>query len=475
MCGIVGVYDPYGKAGEIAVKAAEELQHRGQDGAGLFLNARDGPRVHKGAGFVHEVFHGMDIPSATIAISHVRYGTQGASDKKGKNQRNAAPLEIIIEGEMRGAIAHNGDLVGAMPLLEAYQERRKTDVDTELFVLRFEDSNEKGLVNRVRDALMPVANGAYSMVGIFGDALFAFRDPLGIRPLMYGKRMNGTCIIASESQALEGCQEIRDIGPGMMLILTAAGKSYEQIFATTRRAHCAFEHIYYSSPAAETDGIWDEGVRQHLGKIVAGYIDEKPDVIIPVPDSGNSFGMSLAYHLKVRPVPGLLRNHYMGRNFIVEGNRQELARKKLRLNKKVFRGAHVLFADDSIVRGDTSKELAGQAYDAGARLVDIAVSYPLWSHLCNMGINTHLHRELLGYRAEGSLKNAASLVGVRRIYVPTALDVRRAMVATAAMNGISRKESDFCMACVDGIYPIHSPLMKAIPAKAEEYAGSRSV
>ncbi len=458
MCGIVGVCDPYGKAGEIAVKAAEELQHRGQDGAGIFLQAAEGPRIHKGAGLVHKVFQNFKIPSARLAITHLRYGTQGASDKKDDNQRNASPLEITISNEIRGAMAHNGDFVGAMLLLEAYGGRRKTDVDTELFTLRFEDSKENDLVSRVRDALMPVSKGAYSIVGIFDNSLFAFRDPLGVRPLLYGRKRNGTFMVASESQVLEGCENIKDIDPGMIWIITPSGNRYEQLFKSERIAHCAFEHVYYSSPAAETDGIFNEIVRQQLGKIVARYIDKIPDIVVPVPDSGNSFGLSLAYHLKVRPVPGLLRNHYIGRNFIVEGNRPELTRKKFRLNKKAFKGMHVVLADDSIVRGPTSKELVKLAYEAGASIVDYAVSYPLWSHQCNMGINTHTNLELLGYRAGGSLEQAANMTGARRIFTPTELDVRRVLASVAATASVPRKESDFCMACVDGKYPIRSPL-----------------
>ncbi len=476
MCGIVGVYDLYGKAGELAIKAAKGIQHRGQDGAGLFLKTKEGFNIHKDAGFVHEVFHNVEIPSADMAISHVRYGTQGASEKRKENQRNAGPLEIRIHNELRGAIGHNGDFVGAMPLLEQYNGRRRTDVDTELFILRFEDSQEKNLTNRIRDALQPIAKGAYSIVGIFDDVLFAFRDPLGVWPLVYGRTEKGTHIIASESQMLKGCQYFRDIEPGMILLIDSTGeRKYEQLFESTRKAHCTFDNNYFSSPASRTNGISKEILRQRLGNIVACYIDKKPDIVVPVPDSGNSFGFSIAYHLGVRPVPGLLRDHYIGRNFIVEGDHQRLTMEKLQLNDGVdFKGLHVLFADDSTVRGDTAKEIARQAYAAGASIVDFAFSFPLWSHPCNMGINTRTHAELLGHRAGGSLEKAAELTGIRKIFVPTKLDVIRTNMGVAAMSGTSYNESDFCMACVDGEYPIHSPLLHAPLQEQKIYAETKS-
>src|SRR3989344_358695 len=409
MCGIVGIYDPSGNAGVLAIEGGNRLQHRGQDGAGLAVSTltEQGWVFVKGSGMVNDVFRDRIIPRGKIALVHTRYGTQNASAAKVDNDRDAAPLELSVNGVVRGAYAHNGDLVGAMPILERdYNGRRMTRVDSELFGLRFADSQEEELEDRVRDALLPVYQGAYALVGAFDQQLFAVRDPFGFRPLVYAQGTGGEVIVASESHACSnnGWYDIADVPPGFFLGFNS-GFLTAELFPSQRRAHCYFEWDYKARPESIIDSAGVSEVRQALGKIVAQQITvtARPDVVISVPDSGNEFGHALADCLGVPVMPWLLRGHYVGRVFITEGDRRKKTRDKLSLIGRNVQGKHVLLADDSIIRGTTMIELVAACRDAGAREVDIAVSSPLWSHPCHMGINTKSREELLGFLADGSL------------------------------------------------------------------------
>ncbi|MDO8556728.1 MAG: hypothetical protein Q7R96_06170 [Nanoarchaeota archaeon] len=249
MCGIVGVYDPSGNAGAHVVDALLRGQHRGQDGAGASFLTEQGVITHKGHGLVAEVFRNVEIPRSRLAIGHVRYGTQAASLDSTINDRDASPLEIVVNGRTLGAIVHNGDFVGGMQLLEQYNGRRKTGVDTELFVLRFVDSTAGALDQRVKDALLPVKEGAYSLIGLVGDQLFAVRDPLGIRPLVFAAA-DGVEMFASESYMCNGFQNITDVGPGSLVMVgDNHPRSYQSLFHPSfKSARCAFEFIYFSRP-----------------------------------------------------------------------------------------------------------------------------------------------------------------------------------------------------------------------------------
>ncbi|MDO8556729.1 MAG: hypothetical protein Q7R96_06175 [Nanoarchaeota archaeon] len=177
---------------------------------------------------------------------------------------------------------------------------------------------------------------------------------------------------------------------------------------------------------------------------------EKPDMVAAVPDSGNCFGSSLSYHVGVESVPALLRNHYPGRVFIVEGDRKLLTKRKISIDSHAVRGKHLLIADDSSVRGTTAAELVERCYAAGAARVDMAISFPLWSHPCKYGINTKSANELLGARVS-SLEDAAVAVGAKKFYAPTPVEVRRAIMGASRFH---LRENDLCMACVTGDYPI---------------------
>lgn len=420
MCGIVGIVSQE-PVNQQVYDSLLLLQHRGQDSTGIAT--ADGSQFHmvKARGQVREAYRTRDMRSllGTVGLGHVRYATSGSASREEEAQPFYvnAPYGLIL--------VHNGNLTNTRELTaELYNVDRRhlnTHSDTELLlnVLANElQASVTGLsldAEQVFDAVARVherVEGSYAAIAmIAGHGLLAFRDPLGIRPLVLGRRdaQNGRdeWVVASESLVLEsgGYEVVRDVEPGEAILIAPDGTlSSRQCAADPRLVPCAFEYIYLARPDSVMNGISVYDARLRLGDVLADQIASEVtagdiDVVMPIPDSARPSAMQVAQRLGIEYREGFFKNRYVGRTFIMPGQkvRKRSVRQKLNAMGVEFRGKNVLIVDDSIVRGTTSREIVEMARSAGARSVTFASAAPpvLFPHV--YGINMPTRRELIAH------------------------------------------------------------------------------
>ncbi len=418
MCGIVGVVAKQLVNQEI-YDALTMLQHRGQDAAGIITNEGDRLYLHKENGLVRDVFHSDDTMirlRGNMGVGHVRYPTAGSST-------SAEAQPFYTNTPFGICLSHNGNLTNAEQLKhELFAEDRRhlnTDSDSEVLLNVF--AHELMMCNTLRvtpnevfKAVSEVhrrARGAYACVALIsGYGIVGFRDPYGIRPVVYGRR-EGTYgtdyMIASESVALDaaGFELIGDIAPGEAVYITLDGKLHKRQCATNPSySPCIFEHVYLARPDSVMDGIYVYKARLRMGEKLAEKIqrewpDHDIDVVIPIPDTSRVAGAELANRLGVKYREGFVKNRYIGRTFIMPGQaqRKKSVRQKLNPIDLEFNGKNVLLVDDSIVRGTTSQEIIQMARDAGARKVYFASAAPPVKYPNVYGIDMPTTSELVAH------------------------------------------------------------------------------
>ncbi len=418
MCGIVGVVAKQLVNQEI-YDALTMLQHRGQDAAGIITNEGDRLYLHKDNGLVRDVFHSDDTMirlRGNMGVGHVRYPTAGSST-------SAEAQPFYTNTPFGICLSHNGNLTNAEQLKhELFEEDRRhlnTDSDSEVLLNVF--AHELMMCNTLRvtpnevfKAVSEVhrrARGAYACVALIsGYGIVGFRDPYGIRPVVYGRR-EGTYgtdyMIASESVALDaaGFELIGDIAPGEAVYITLDGKLHKRQCATNPSySPCIFEHVYLARPDSVMDDIYVYKARLRMGEKLADKIkrewpDHDIDVVIPIPDTSRVAGVELAIRLGVKYREGFVKNRYIGRTFIMPGQaqRKKSVRQKLNPIDLEFSGKNVLLVDDSIVRGTTSQEIIQMARDAGARKVYFASAAPPVKYPNVYGIDMPTTSELVAH------------------------------------------------------------------------------
>ncbi len=397
MCGIVGVVAKNPVNQEI-YDALTMLQHRGQDAAGMITSEGDRLYLHKDNGLVRDVFHKDETMirlRGNMGVGHVRYPTAGcATSAEAQPFYTNSPFGI--------SLSHNGNLTNAEQLKqELFADDRRhlnTDSDSEVLLNVFAHELLMGGAMRVTpndvfEAVSRVhvrASGAYACVAmISGYGVVGFRDPFGIRPVVYGRRegpYGADYMIASESVALDaaGFELIADIGPGEAVYITLDGKLHvRQCAANPIYSPCIFEHVYLARPDSVIDNIYVYKARLRMGiklaeKILREWPEHDIDVVIPIPDTSRVAGAEVAARLGVNYREGFIKNRYIGRTFIMPGQaqRQKSVRQKLNPVDLEFRGKNVLLVDDSIVRGTTSQEIIQMARDSGAAKVYFASAAP---------------------------------------------------------------------------------------------------
>jgi amidophosphoribosyltransferase len=373
------------------------LQHRGQDAAGMVTCEGDTLFQRKGNGFVRDVFRQehMNRLHGNMGIAHVRYPTAGS-----ESVAEAQPM--YVNSPFGICLAHNGNLINDDKLNEdlfrADRRHINTSSDTEVLlnVFAHELQNVAGLRPLPDDVFKAVervherAVGAYSAVALItGYGIVGFRDPFGIRPMVYGKRdtpKGPEYIIASESVALDvlGFELIDDVAPGEAIYVQANGRLHKkQCAASASYSPCIFEHVYLARPDSIIDGISVYKARLKMGekladKILRLYPDHDIDVVIPIPDTSCTAALPMAHRLDVKYREGLVKSRYVGRTFIMPGQqeRQKSVRRKFNAIDLEFRGKNVLLVDDSIVRGTTTRQIVQMARNAGARKVYLASAAP---------------------------------------------------------------------------------------------------
>ncbi len=419
MCGIVGMVGK-GNVNVALYDALTMLQHRGQDAAGIMTCHNGKMAQQKAVGLVRDVFRTRHMQRlvGNMGIGHVRYPTAGSSGP-------ALAQPFYVNSPYGIALAHNGNLTNTESLSKdlflADLRHVNTDSDSEVLLNVF--AHELQLQGKLRpthedifkavEGVHKRARGGYSVVAMIANyGVLAFRDPNGIRPLVFGERQaeNGNgkeYMIASESVALNvlGFKLLRDVAPGEAIYITVDGELFtRQCAERTQLSPCIFEHVYFARPDSIMDGVSVYKARLRQGerlaeKILALRPDHEIDVVIPIPDSSRVAGQALAQRLGVKFREGLVKNRYIGRTFIMPGQQQrkKSVRQKLNAIDLEFRGKNVMLVDDSIVRGTTCQQIIQMARDAGAKKVFFASAAPEVKYPNVYGIDMPSASELIAH------------------------------------------------------------------------------
>ena len=445
-CGVFGIFG-HSEAANLTYLGLYALQHRGQESAGIA--ASDGTRIRlsKAMGYVNDVFDSEALAKlpGPAAIGHVRYSTAGES-----RVANAQPILVdSVHGQF--AVAHNGNLINAGEVRDALVREGaifQTNSDTEVIVHLFARSKSDGSENAIVDAISQV-RGAFSFVMLTRDRLIGARDPHGFRPLAIGK-LGDAWVICSETCALDliGATYVRDVAPGEMVIVSAAGLRSVHPYPPARRSQCIFEHVYFSRPDSYVFGESVNEVRTEFGRRLARESGVDADVVVPIPDSGvcAAVGYAEASGLPMRM--GLIRNHYVGRTFIQpqQSIRHFGVRVKLNPVRSILEGKRVVLVDDSIVRGTTSRKIVRMVRSVGAKEVHMRISCPPTVSPCFYGVDTPRRSELIAA--------THTLEEIRRYVDADSVAYLSLDGLTGAVNG---GRSNYCTSCYTGIYPVAFP------------------
>jgi amidophosphoribosyltransferase len=447
-CGVFGVWAPNEDVAKLAYYGLYALQHRGQESAGIAVS--DGNRivVHKEMGLVAQVF---DEPALTtlrghIAVGHCRYSTTGASV-----WANAQPT-FRSTGKTSLALGHNGNLIntrelaalldGAGPGSNGIAATSDTDVLTALFVS--DQVGGDGGVENAAAAVLPLAKGAYSLVFMDEQTLYAARDPHGFRPLVLG-RLDSGWVVASETAALDivGARFVREIAPGELVCIDGRGVR-SRTFAAPEPSGCLFEYVYLARPDTTISGRGVHATRVEVGRQLAAEHPADADLVIPVPESGTPAAIGFAEASGIPFGQGLVKNSYVGRTFIQPSQTIRERGIKLKLNplRDAIAGRRIVVVDDSIVRGNTQRALVAMLREAGAAEVHVRVASPPVRWPCFYGIDFATRAELIA--GQLSPEEICASIGADSLgYVSLA----------GLIEATTIPASRLCRACFDGQYP----------------------
>jgi amidophosphoribosyltransferase len=449
-CGVVAIYG-HPEASKLAYLSLYALQHRGQESAGIAASNGEQLQLHKAMGLVSDIFTAdalARIPGS-LAIGHTRYSTAGDSALL-----NAQPIMVECnKGKI--ALAHNGNLTNAHEVhaqLEQQGSIFQTTSDTEVLVHLVARSREHTLVDAMADSLRRV-EGAFSLVMLTPDRIFAARDPRGFRPLVMG-RISGeaahrpdTIVFASETCAFDlvGATYEREVKPGELVIVGPEGVHSRFYSAQQPQSSCIFEHVYFSRPDSIVFGKAVQQTRDAMGRQLALESPVDADIVVPVPDSGVTAALGFSYQSGIPIQFGLIRNHYVGRTFIEPEQRVRDFGVKLKLNpvRKVLKDKRVVLIDDSIVRGTTSRKIVRLVREAGAKEVHFRVSCPPTISPCYYGVDTPSKNQLIA--ANKTVEEIREYIGADSLAYLSLEGLRK-----AAGDG---DEHLFCTACYTGKYP----------------------
>lgn len=483
MCGVVGIIGT-AEASREAFLALTTLQHRGQDAAGILTFDSRGFHRVKNVGLVESVFNRQNMETLTgnVAVAHARYSTIGHGD--------LIDVQPFLTSYPYGiGMVHNGNIVNVGELAEDLKKRGRrhllTHSDTEIVMNLFSEGLAKSSpgadgrlsFDQICESVSEIhrrVNGSYSIITLVADhGLVAFRDPLGNRPLVWGKRperRSGDAasaaptgeahMVASESVALtfNGYEIVRNLEPGEVLYIDLEGQVHTRVLtaAAPARSHCMFEWVYFAAPDSTLEDSPVYGARinlgRHLGRLVREELKKRgleADVVVPVPDSGRIAAISLAEELGLPYREVLIKNRYIKRTFILDSQdkRQKAVRLKLSPVRSEIEGKRILLVDDSIVRGTTSSKLIELVRQAGAEKVYFVSTCPPIQHPCYYGIDFPDERELV---ASGrSTAEIEKLLGADAVIYQDVEGLRQSIADAGRWDDTSR----LCMACITGKYP----------------------
>jgi amidophosphoribosyltransferase len=442
-CGVFGVYAPESEVARLAYFALYALQHRGQESAGIAACHAGHIMTVRDLGLVSQVFDEQKLRAlqGDMALGHVRYSTTGSSAWE-----NAQP--VWRSDRRQVALAHNGNLINAVELHArltdsgvAFRGTSDSEIIAALLSTHEADTIEEALAD-----VVPQLEGAFSTVVMTKDRVVAFRDPAGLRPLSLGRLGERYCV-ASESCAFDiiGGELLREVQPGEMVSLSERGIECRQLVEGERKAFCVFEHIYFARPDSILEGNRTQVTRRKMGEILWRESPVEADVVIAVPDSGNPAAVGYSKASGIPRDDGLIKNRYVARTFIQPG--QELRKHGLRLKfnplREVVEGKRLVVVDDSIVRGNTTRQIVKMLRDAGAAEVHMRISAPPIRHPCHYGID---------------MSTAEEMVAHGRTVEEVAKELDCDSLAYLSLDGVYEairgSRETHCDACFSGDYPL---------------------
>ncbi len=482
-CGVFGIYAPGHEVSRLSYFALYALQHRGQESAGIAAADRGGNiMTRRELGLVSQVFSENDLRTlrGELAIGHVRYSTTGSN--AWENSQPVQRSEGTNGSRRELALAHNGNLINAVELHDELSERGVTfssTSDSEIVAALIATHPAERIEDAIAD-ILPRLNGAFSIVVMTKDRVVAFRDPHGLRPLALGvlpptgtpgdgahpkatqdgahpkatqqtdkgagSELARYCV-ASESCAFDiiGATLLRDVEPGELVTLGEQGLESRRVLPDARKAFCVFEYIYFARPDSRMNGQVLQVARGRMGENLARESPADADLVIPVPDSGNAAARGYARASGLPQDDGFVKNRYVARTFIQPG--QELRKHGLRLKfnplPEIVGGKRLVVVDDSIVRGNTTRQIVQMLRDAGAIEVHMRISAPPIKHPCHYGIDMSTREEMIAH--ERSVDEIAEELGCDSLAYLSLDGVYEAVGATRATH---------CDACFTGDYPV---------------------
>jgi len=446
-CGVFGVYG-HPEAANLTYLGLYALQHRGQESAGIVASTGNDLNLHRAMGEVEEIFQPSVLAKlpGSSAIGHTRYSTAGD-----KALLNAQPIMIDCnKGKI--AVAHNGNLTNALEWRRKLEHRGsifQSNSDTEVIVHLIARSQARNFSAALGDALNQV-EGAYSLLVLTPEELYAVRDPRGFRPLALGKIAtrdgSDARAVASETCAFDlmNAEYVRDVEPGEMIRISRMG--IESIRFSPPKPHqfCIFEHVYFSRPDSTVFGRSVNESREMLGRLLAREHPVEADMIVPIPDSGVPAAIGYSLESKIPFRMGLIRNHYIGRTFIEPSQAIRNFGVKLKLNpvRSLVAGKRVVLVDDSIVRGTTSRKLVRLMREAGAKEVHMRISCPPTISPCYYGVDTPTKEELIA--SSNTPERICQYLGADSLGYLSLQGLRQA---------VNDQDGEFCTSCYTGVYP----------------------
>ena len=454
-CGVIGIYAPGEEVSKLTYFGMYALQHRGQESAGMAVSDGRHMMVFKDMGLVSQVFDEATLNSLQghMAVGHTRYSTTGASIWD-----NAQPTFRSRQGGDGLALAHNGNLTntGALEALIAerapdtevpHKDRMDSSSDTSLVTALM--TTYDGTLEEVAAQVLPRLQGAFSLVFMDDHTLCAARDPQGIRPLVLGRLSSGW-VVASETAAIDivGGTFVREIEPGEMVAIDAAGLRTSR-FAAARPKGCIFEYVYLARPDTVIAGRRIHNVRVKVGKILAQESPADADLVIPVPESGTPAAIGYADESDIPYGMGLVKNSYVGRTFIQPSQTLRNLGIRLKLNplRDVIEGRRIVVVDDSIVRGNTQRQLVRMLREAGAAEVHVRISSPPVQWPCFYGIDFATRAQLIAPGLD--VEDICRSIGADSLGYVSLDGLVRATHVDA---------DNLCRACFDGVYPVPVPV-----------------
>ena len=449
-CGVAAIYG-HPEASKLTYLSLYALQHRGQESAGIASANGERIELHKAMGLVSDIFTADTLAHlpGSLAIGHTRYSTTGDSALL-----NAQPIRVeCSKGKV--ALAHNGNIINAHEIRSQLGHSGsifQTTSDTEVIVHLIARSKEETLAGAMSDSLRRI-EGAFSLVMLTPDRVFAARDPRGFRPLVMGhipgqsEHHRDAIVFASETCAFDliGAVYDREVKPGELVIVGPEGVHSRFYAPQQPLSSCVFEHVYFSRPDSMVFGRSVQQSRDAMGRQLAKESPVVADIVIPIPDSGVTAAMGYSYQSGIPIQFGLIRNHYVGRTFIEPEQRVRDFGVRLKLNpvRHVIDGKRVVLIDDSIVRGTTSRKIVRMVRDAGATEVHMRISCPPTISPCYYGVDTPSKSQLIA--ANKSVDEIREYIGADSLAYLSLEGMLKAAGGGEALR--------YCTACYTGKYP----------------------